>query len=469
MSNNWIALAAPADVRSQFAALLQEIDVTLAQASQIAPLKNTLQELKQFGEDFFGFFAEAPAIERFAALGKIQREWLTLRPVFDQRQQPHLATRLAAADAIAADCVRQFDVVINTQDHECLIYFEKVYSMARFAYSRMPSLSIPLSSAQDPWLWLGLCHELGHYYYWNQPGVKGELDKTLLRDLSAALSERLQATPSLNAESAAEQLTLWPAWLEEAFADVFDAVIFGPASIESLMLWLTQRLAVENLLTNDNDHPLPILRPLLQIEALSLILTAPEAQRDLQDLRAAWEEQWAAAVPIGLGENWRTRRIGKTTVQTCIDLLPVIAHSILSQLPRRPYTDTFHTQVKQLAQTDLAGLPSDVFLALPVAWYAWRDAVAQLEADAAQVKAQAVRSWVDRVVAQPPKTIARTVTPSAQMEPLTFKRWREEIAREVDPQDVSKRLLASEFTRSEGMIFYPCYVPYCQWPHYHGV
>jgi hypothetical protein len=83
----------------------------------------------------------------------------------------------------------------------------------------------------------------------------------------------------------AHSIPLWCSWSEELFADLLGAVTLGPAYVESLATYVAARIGGEDdLLRDDGEHPMPCLRPILQI-LVHLQLLESEAQSRSKDER----------------------------------------------------------------------------------------------------------------------------------------------------------------------------------------
>lgn len=360
---------------------------------------------------------------------KVLNEWLNLRTVITQRlaldldinevvrkiDQYPLLTVLKSADRFVRGCVS-----IPTLSHNRVrAYFQKTYSIGRFAYVRTPTVAIPLDSWRDPWHWMGLAHEIGHYVYWNafeEPQVE-TTDITRLTGLEVALKEallrHLLTVSSRDFATMRTLFDLWYDWTEEIFADIYGALLLGPAYIESLIAWLAPRLDAERLYQNDYDHPTPILRPLLQCAALRALRTLDpqhnaesDLSREIDEVEKNWLRHCALIADSAqkrLLDN-RIEGIPQEALMQSIDKTGKAVVETLLQLhakdpSRKPfegyYQDAQHEYVMacagQLARAVRGAdeLPdnghnwSDSAFAgkLAMSWYAWKHISADLQFD----------------------------------------------------------------------------------------
>jgi hypothetical protein len=249
---------------------------------------------------------------------------------------------------------------------------------------------------------MGLGHEMGHYHYCNQPGLNGELQGAALKNLANVLFNA--SPPLLGLDAATEQLALWHTWLEETFADIFGALIFGPAYIESLILWLRRGNTAETILLNDGDHPLPLLRPLIQIEALKhrAISKGETPLAELDSIQNSWLQFWTESNQLP-NQDWQEIVIGKSQVKDCQVVMPHLVGTIvdtLTKLSDKFYSANWHAAITNAARELAAGqqptttLPNKATV-LPTAWYAWKLIISDSEATAsAEERLQALRDWV---------------------------------------------------------------------------
>lgn len=425
-----------ARLEAQFEALLEEFCIVHSRIEKLvkeesradlAPLAETLIRFAQLSRDNFYAHQTEPQATRGKVqhgdfnsrqsnqqetLQKIRREWMNLYPLVEQRcpESPtHLALQLKVADAMANDCLNRAGSPVS-----CLTTFGMTFDLSiRYAskvyeaiYPRVPTVMIPLANRRDPWLWIGIGHEVGHYV-WDHSDLKTLLPGSLAH----------QALEILNQDKALghDQLSQWNEWLEEVFADIFGVLILGPAFVRSFVAWLSSNISQENLLENDHDHALPLLRPLIQLWALrelenfSLSSNASAAPPEgySETGLSVWQEIFGLTSPLPEGPDifkateilqqwldfltrltpdndldyWLDQVIEETLIRDYLSLIPGVVKAVveifLSSGTVQYYTPDLHTQVMQLVETlssnepaNREKLPSGV-LSIAVAWYAW--------------------------------------------------------------------------------------------------
>lgn len=421
----------------QFEAVLHDVAVLmdvslqqekLQQQADTPPdhdISRMLKEFYHFSKDYQTFVTRAnlaylenadkpnpqiPALYQ-QILAKVLREWLSLRPFIIQNLQnpalkDHIGQYLDLANEIARDCLR-FDPLPS---HRPRVYFQKTYSISRYAYSlRVPTISIPLDTWLDPWQWMGMAHEIGHYIYWNygdfteSEGEQGFFRPKMERQLKEVFFKHLINLTS-DWQQANQMLPLWYNWLEEIVADVYGALILGPAYIESLIAWLAPRCTADTLYDHDGDHPAPILRPFIQIEALRILnrrLSQSEESaliHDLQQLGQEWE--YYCQLIVGNARLLDQKIVGlpaalvKDSVEKAAAAVVDVMESI-TKFNFAPYTDSTHSMVIKAAEEVATSGKAPSFsggasLKLPVAWYAWTDAITR-----SQDISASIRAWVN--------------------------------------------------------------------------
>lgn len=170
-----------------------------------------------------------------------------------------------------------------------LTYFQKSPTIRLIPYVPLGVIGIDLSAVGEPNRMLAIAHETGHHVY-----------RQIKSNYTANLDEQIDAMASPMPETAAPS---WPQWLlaweEEIFADIYAALVAGPAAAYALQaLILTGRC--DSLIEDDGDHPLDALRPQIMHTALRMMAEKGEANRrqsllaTADALDAAWQEQLAA-------------------------------------------------------------------------------------------------------------------------------------------------------------------------------
>jgi hypothetical protein len=438
--------------RLRLAALLEE---SLAAYNEIkdgssqaeVELATTFSEFAQYSTVYFlHFWEQGAGDDLHGAIGKIEHELLTLRPLIEQRRRPHrgrgratlakIQRQIEVCDAIATDCIRRsVDTTVAKADNAdkfCLTMFhDSTYvRIGRAAYKRTATIALPQSVWDEPWLWLGIAHEVGHYWFWNydievgysqnrpratakRVTFKERIESALLDDqeLGREAAQLLQnldrlARTQLAPAARVAPLAHWLDWAEELFADVFGALLLGPAYIQSLIFWLRPGLDRQSLLANDGRHPLAILRPLAQLEAIKLLLDHAEDYQamvggepslldsqghfDIPDLRDLWQSLCVEVAGCPFDELL-SQPLGSFTVRNYVEVFMPAAVGIVVRLIQevrrtnaqalRLYTRADHAQVRQAATTLAEGQRPEPTtaaalspaLSLCSAWYAWRE------------------------------------------------------------------------------------------------
>ncbi|MBX3065905.1 MAG: hypothetical protein KF726_23205 [Anaerolineae bacterium] len=135
-----------------------------------------------------------------------------------------------------------------------LSYFERVSVIRVVPYANVALIGIPYSTMKVPQDFLAICHEAGHYAYWNKLNRterNGHHDAAFGKDESTDKPRR----PWLDN------------WVEELFADVFGAYVGGAAMA---LDWqdIQALTAPTELLKDDGDHPMPFVRPEIYLHVM---------------------------------------------------------------------------------------------------------------------------------------------------------------------------------------------------------
>jgi hypothetical protein len=139
-------------------------------------------------------------------------------------------------------------------------YFQKSPDIRVIPYAPVALVGIPYSCQQLPRDLLAVPHEVGHYVFSHGTLGYGTADEKPLRKY---LLDRLgQIVPKESRDY--RRLSRW---LEETFADVYGACVAGPVmalDFQDLQLHTGR----ERFITDDNDHPVPVLRPKIHLQVL---------------------------------------------------------------------------------------------------------------------------------------------------------------------------------------------------------
>jgi hypothetical protein len=157
-------------------------------------------------------------------------------------------------------------------------YFQKSPDIRVIPYAPVALVGIPYSCQQLARDLLATPHEVGHYVF-SHGSYLGQSLRSYLRD---QLGQIVQDQESRDYRRLLR-------WLEETFADVYGACVAGPVmalDFQDLQLHTGR----ERFITDDNDHPVPVLRPWIH----------------LQVLRKRDPGGWAAWADV-LQRNWEVR------------------------------------------------------------------------------------------------------------------------------------------------------------------
>lgn len=173
-------------------------------------------------------------------------------------------------------------------------------------YAPVMLLGMPLTCLKDPYSFLSIPHEVGHFrYYFSFPQTPNAAPRRRARNQ--------QQKPWLNLRElfypfryqAGAQGEAAPSWGEEIFADVYGALVGGPAFIASAMD-LALEHSIGSLLSFDlaDPHPTPLIRPLLMLKALRQLNSKPVGKQGrLLDL----QENVVEALAIYLWNGWKRK------------------------------------------------------------------------------------------------------------------------------------------------------------------
>jgi hypothetical protein len=228
-----------------------------------------------------------------------------------------------SAVTVVTHLARKFEIRVLPYDDVVLIGIP-------YTTYRVRSTASGSSSENDdaPTLdFLGIPHEVGHYLFerGKVPGTESYVDVFLKRAL-------LDGNLSLREGD-------WRVrWLEELFTDAYGCLIAGPVNVLSL-----QELLKDNrpstLRQDAGEHPIPILRPLIQTRILRKITDDQGNPRYLEApdrLDQAWL-QWIGD-PDALAKEYALRNVDtKISGQAIVQALDEIIDVILDTLSHQPH------------------------------------------------------------------------------------------------------------------------------------
>jgi hypothetical protein len=239
---------------------------------QIPTLRSLTKRLHSFGQHQFGYFykgfstglltASKAYPEEYvyaATLDQISYDLEVVERAADQRLDgtEMMLRRLGEADRLAFKALQQAQVYLppfgdrSRSTTTVVTYFQKLSSIRVIPYADVALIGIPYTAIDEPFDLLAIPHEVGHYLFWHGKNpVSGE---PLHREIRQTLP---RGTPR------------WcKVWLEEAFADAFAALVAGPITAYSLM-GMALRRSVSEFVTSDDDHVVPLIRPLVAFKTL---------------------------------------------------------------------------------------------------------------------------------------------------------------------------------------------------------
>jgi hypothetical protein len=303
---------------SELAALLEE---RYPSTSVRLSIQRAVEEFRNFFVGYANYFWGLQSGEWFGsdqtyesvlnrALENTRGLWMQFSLAINQRCNPVYQKDLTEADSIAQDILEQSGDVVRGMP---ILYFEKSFQISRHPYQTYPLLGI----SQERFALDGrasLAHELGHHVFWNNgdleeyaarlDAIHTEIANIVLSDDFPAVDFAHPATTRRAIQARFDQYSIWVGWIEEVFADVFGALIVGPAFAKSAQdVLIRERVGrSRDLIVDDGDHPVPALRPLIALAVLRAIagLLDDQFRHELtaliELLEKRWQPIWAEAV-----------------------------------------------------------------------------------------------------------------------------------------------------------------------------
>ncbi len=194
-----------------------------------------------------------------------------------------------------------------------LLYFDKISLVHRYPYTNTVFVGMPYHLVMmDKTLGLqAVPHELGHYLYWNMGELAG--DGATIPDFQdkkqnfkeGALAALRAAMPQRKMVASSPQqplIDLLSDWYEEIFADVIGARLGGEKYFASTQELLRQSVSnVKDLVSHDQSHPSPCLRPF--IVAYTLHLYGSDLIESWDDFKVQFGLESLDGLEIGLTER----------------------------------------------------------------------------------------------------------------------------------------------------------------------
>lgn len=174
-------------------------------------------------------------MEKAAMQRSTENEWLAKADYLAyEALRPVLPTEGAQGEMVQKE---QRDFILR-EPATVLTYFQKSTSVRIIPYAPVVLIGIPYTSKHAPWDFLAIPHEVGHHVY-RYGLVKIQALYNFLQEERDVYTDR---------------------WFEELFADIYGALIAGP-TISLSFQDLQMNNTIEQFYEDDNDHPVPILRP----------------------------------------------------------------------------------------------------------------------------------------------------------------------------------------------------------------
>lgn len=246
------------------------------------PITRLLDDFKAFFTDYHTYFErriKAGDITKDRAILTLRRvnctmqeQWTTLSRMLAQRRSgsPYRA-RLLDADLRAAAYYERFTGA-KPGNAQPLVYIEKLYNISRFPYQPVPLIAIPLADWDRQENWLPLAHEMGHFVFWNSANLElyQDVQKRFRDAVESQAKESFRPTSDYPQAVIDDAIQTWQRWLEESFAELFGALVAGPAYAQNAQDRLVRDVLsqADDLLSDDGEHPMPAVRPLLSAHAL---------------------------------------------------------------------------------------------------------------------------------------------------------------------------------------------------------
>ena len=194
------------------------------------------------------------------------------------------------------------EITIN----DILLFFDELTLIRLAPYTRTALIGIPFRVVEpdsaprsesslepapsDDGVLAGIAHELGHFLYWRL----GKFDQIDLKhqDVLEQMSELLKKRRHNQDE---REIRFIRAWFEELFADFIGAKIAGDTYVRSCKEMVKRNnRSIEQLVENDQQHVVDILRPLVCMYAI-------DQNRD--ESLASWRQFFREEFPVSLGSN----------------------------------------------------------------------------------------------------------------------------------------------------------------------
>ena len=224
----------------------------------------------------------------FIALKQTRDAWKQLSNAINQTHNPIYVKRLMALKKAGKKITDKLppDLVISP-----IFYVDKFVHITRFPYQSPFIFGIPVTGDGDKIEvdQCSLAHEIGHAIFCNNgdlPEYKVRRDKlhsTIIQTLfgKGLILEPSSSTkkPEVNSMSQNEvdkkiaAYHAWDSWSEEIFADIVGALLTGPIYVKKMQdLLIRERILTDSyLIHDDEEHPVPLIRPHISLEVIKII------------------------------------------------------------------------------------------------------------------------------------------------------------------------------------------------------
>lgn len=211
-----------------------------------------------------------------------------------------MLTILGQADYLAQDIIdAAVACSLLEENTRAITYFQKSASVRVLPYARLALVGIPYTCLDEPRDLLSIPHEIGHYVFWHgraKPLSPGAEERNIISAQDHVsyelISSALAGLKSLMTPKSPAFADWAFVWLEELFADLFGFLMSGPAAALTAQEMAVSRSRSE-LITSDNDHPVPVLRPYAHLKMVVLgngvnwSTCAPRLKQNWQNLLPA--------------------------------------------------------------------------------------------------------------------------------------------------------------------------------------
>jgi len=284
------------DTKQTWMEIIKTLPETTESKRYILALSQVLNHFQEFVRDYFAYFStstqpvvyrgmippiDKPPTNLTAVLSRLRQEWTILYAVGHQWTLPAADSGISTALGQAIKDSFEYYSRYNGEKNmpQPLIYFEKEFAIRRAVYTDCPIISIPFEQYQGDGKLvnkgLALAHELGHFIFWNA----ADADKIPERNdgWRYALLQAFAQQGIANGVSFFETSNLtsmWSNWLEETIADICGTLMSGSQFVVSAYERMIRECYTEAELTSDDEeHPMPILRFQIALETLKFAST----------------------------------------------------------------------------------------------------------------------------------------------------------------------------------------------------